>query len=368
MRIVFRADASLNIGSGHVMRCLTLADALKARGDECHFVSRELPGHLLEVIRARGYPVHALPAGPADFFSGSASGDELPAHAAWLGCDWQADAQQSGESLRAARPDWLVVDHYALDQRWEAALRPHCDRLMVIDDLADRGHCCDLLLDQNLGREVQDYTDLVPGHCIILTGPRYALLRPDFAALREYSLQRRRKPALRQLLITMGGVDQPNASGRALETLKGCSLPADCKISVIMGLNAPWLQQVKAQAAEMPWPTDVLVHISDMAQRMADSDLAIGAAGGTAWERCCLGLPTLMVVMADNQWPGAKALQAASSVGLIGEVEDIPTQLPSAITALLQGENLGRMSRMASQVTDGQGVARAIQHLRARHD
>ena len=368
MRIVFRADASLHIGSGHVMRCLTLAEALKEQGCECHFVSREHPGHLLEVIRQRGFTVSALPISAADWQPGFAGGDDLPAHSAWLGCDWQTDAQQTGEIISAIMPDWLVVDHYGLDQRWEIALRPHYRRLLVIDDLADRAHCCDLLLDQNLGREVKHYAGLVPEHCSVLAGPKYALLRPEYAALREYSLLRRRQPALRQLLITMGGVDQPNATGQVLEALKACLLPAACRISVVMGLTAPWLQQVKEQAAEMPWSTEVLVNINDMAQRMADSDLAIGAAGGTAWERCCLGLPTLMVVLADNQWSGAKALQAVNGVCLIGEVGDIPAQLPPIMTALAEGEILGRMSRTTSRIGDGQGVMRLTHQLKTTHD
>lgn len=371
MKVAFRVDASLQIGSGHVMRCLTLAEALRAKGAECHFIGRAHPGHLLDVIRQRGFAVSALPAelppSPANTQVNGTHANGL-AHAEWLGCSWQTDAQQTRTILSRLQPDWLVLDNYALDQRWEAELRPYCQKLLVIDDLADRPHQCDFLLDQNLGRQPQDYAHLVPGQCKVLTGPQYALLRPEFAALRAYSLQRRQQPALKQMLITMGGVDQPNATGQVLQALKGCALPQDCRISVVMGLQAPWLQQVRALAQDMPWPTEVLVNISDMAQRMADSDLSIGAAGSTSWERCCLGLPTLMVVLADNQWPCARALQVALAARLIGGLSDIALQLPLAVSAVTQVDRLMQMRTVASVVTDGLGVDKVLRALGGIND
>lgn len=359
MKIVFRTDASLQMGSGHIMRCLTLADALKAQGADCHFISREHPGHLLEVIYQRGYKVHSLVA-PVQHAQ-EANLQPEPAHAAWLGSTWQTDVQETTAILASLQPDWLVVDHYALDRRWEEALAPHYRQLLVIDDLADRPHRCNLLLDQNLGRQPEHYAMLVPEQCQMLIGPNFALLRPEFVALRPYSLQRRQaRPALRQLLITMGGVDQPNATGQVLQILKTCALPQECRITVIMGLTAPWLQNVRELAAQMPWPTEVVVNVSDMAWRMADSDLAIGAAGSTSWERCCLGLPTLMVVLAENQQPGAQALEAGHAARLIGVVSDIAKQLPLAAAELIDSDCQSRMSLAASAITDGQGVEKIL--------
>ena len=372
LRIAFRTDASLQMGSGHVMRCLTLADALKAQGAQCHFISRAHPGHLMEVIRQRGYMVNSLVApvqkAQAAIKNSAVTVQESqqnqqhePAHAAWLGNTWQTDAQETAAVLASLQPDWLVVDHYALDQCWEEALAAHYRQLLVIDDLADRPHRCNLLLDQNLGRQPQDYAGLVPTHCQVLTGPHYALLRPEFSALRPYSLQRRQaQSALRQLLITMGGVDQPNATGQVLQALKTCALPQACRISVVMGLTAPWLQKVQELAAQMPWPTEVVVNVNDMAQRMADSDLAIGAAGSTSWERCCLGVPTLMAVLAENQQPGAQAMEAAHAARLIGAVSDIATQLPLAVAELIDSERHSRMSLAASAVSDGRGVEKVL--------
>lgn len=376
VRIVFRADASLQLGSGHIMRCLTIADALKAPGVKCQFISRAHTGHLMEVIRQRGYEVISLAAPLLQSFSTSqnfAGGTEEsepppphePMHAGFLGVTWQADAQETVAALLGRLPDWLVVDHYALDRRWEEVVATCCKKLMVIDDLADRSHLCDLLLDQNLGRQPNDYAALVPTYCRVLTGPEYALLRPEFAALRTYSLQRRQgDPAIHQLLITMGGVDKDNVTGQVLQALNSCDLPSECRITVVMGLTAPWLQNVQELAAQMPWRTEVVVNVDDMAQRMSDSDLAIGAAGSTAWERCCLGLPTLMVVLAENQQLGAYALEAVHGAILIDTLSSIATQLPTAIIALINSDLQSKMSLAASAVTDGHGVQKILRAMR----
>jgi UDP-2,4-diacetamido-2,4,6-trideoxy-beta-L-altropyranose hydrolase len=369
MNIAFRTDASLQIGTGHVMRCLTLAEALKAAGAQCHFICREHPGNLIAHIRQRGFTVSVLPAATKAFITDELVAKAQSNYAAWLGADWATDAEQTKVGVGATAVDWLVVDHYALDARWEQTLRPLCRKLMVIDDLADRPHRCNLLLDQNLGRQPQDYAGLVPTHCQVLTRPQYALLRPEFSELRPYSLQRRQaQSTLRKLLITMGGVDLPNATGQVLQALKTCALPADYHITVIMGLTAPWLLNVKELAAQMPWPTEVVVNVNDMARRMADSDLAIGAAGSTSWERCCLGLPTLMMVLAENQQAGAQALEAAHAARLIGAVSDIATQLPQAVRELIDSTHPTRMSLAASAITNGQGVEKVLKAMGLLND
>ena len=361
--IAFRVDASLQIGSGHVMRCLTLADALTRQGVQCHFISRAHPGHLLDVIRQRGFAFTTLTEeAPPPSANMQHLGEHLkePAHAHWLCCDWQTDAEETRVILEKLQPDWLGGDHYALDQCWEVSLQPYCQTIMVIDDLADRPHQCDLLLDQNLGRQSNDYANLVPTHCKVLAGPQYALLRPEFAALRSYSLQRRQQPVFKQMLITMGGVDQPNATGQVLQSLKSCTLPQDCRISVVMGAEAPWLQQVRAQAQDMPWPTEVLVNISNMARRMADSDLAIGAAGSTSWERCCLGLPTLMVVLADNQRAIAEVLQAAGAAKILDNAFAVPMTCEVLSSFVTNTNALYEMSIEAARIVDGLGTASVV--------
>jgi UDP-2,4-diacetamido-2,4,6-trideoxy-beta-L-altropyranose hydrolase len=353
MKVSFRTDASLDIGTGHVMRCLTLAEALSERGALCRFVCRDHPGNLIELIRQRGFEVLALP------FDGNWTGIDVtnPVHAVWLGADWVTDAEQTKVGAGETAVDWLIVDHYALDARWESAMHAVAERIMVIDDIADRPHDCDLLLDQNLGRRTEDYGHLVPDGCTILAGPQYALLRPEFATLRPYSLARRAAPRLKRLLITMGGVDKEDATGEVLDALRACSLPADCQIGVVMGPHAPWLARARERAASMPWPTEVLVNACDMAKLMADSDLAIGAAGSTSWERCCLGLPSIIVVLAANQQPVAQGLEVAGAAIMV-RLPTLKTDIERILTDMLASSALlTQMSADAAEVTSGAGIA-----------
>lgn len=363
MKIVFRTDASLLIGTGHVMRCLTLAEALRARGAECHFICREHPGNLLEHLRCKGYAVHALL--PAEHADGAPSVSVADlAHARWLGGSQAEDAAECAQLLRELQPDWLVVDHYALDARWERELKAYCQKLMVIDDLADRPHQCDLLLDQTYGRACDEYSPWVSPGCTVLCGAQYALLRQEFCALRASSLQKRASPQLQCLLISMGGVDRDNVTGQVLDALRSSSLPEGCRVVVVMGASAPWLAEVHEVAANMPWSTEVRVGVENMAQLMADSDLAIGAAGSTSWERCCLGLPAVMLVLADNQRKVAQGLAQAGAVLLLQDATSIAEALPALLDELmLSTGKLSAMSRVAAAIVDGRGVESMIAHL-----
>lgn len=361
MHIVFRTDASLQIGTGHVMRCLTLAQALRERGAQCGFICRAHPGNLIDLIRQRGFLVHELRCDAA-----WAGQEIISMHSSWLGADWLADAQESKVVAGETAIDWLIVDHYSLDNRWEHAMRMHCRHIMVIDDLADRQHDCDLLLDQNLGRKVEDYSGLIKGNAKTLIGPQYALLRPEFAELRLQSLLRRqKKPQLRRLLITMGGVDKDNATGLLMDVLKACTLPSDFRITLVMGVHAPWLKQVQLKAAEMSCQVEVLVGASNMAQLMADSDLAIGGAGGTAWERCSLGLPSIVIVLAQNQLFSAFALQNVGAAVVVESHQQISSILNTIQTSEIGNDTLTKISQAAALVTDGQGCARVVNNMMA---
>jgi UDP-2,4-diacetamido-2,4,6-trideoxy-beta-L-altropyranose hydrolase len=358
---VFRADASLKIGTGHVMRCITLAAALRARGADCTFITREHIGNLISLIRSHGFHADVLPS-PGSFNAAMGSDSYRQhdlAHSEWLGLPQETDAQECLRMLLGVEVDWLVVDHYALDARWERQVRGRARRLMVIDDLADRPHCCDLLLDQNFGRDAASYARLLPPECVSLCGASYALLRPEFAALREYSLQRRAGLGVRHILIAMGGVDKDNATGGVLEELARITLPHDCRITVVMGLTAPWLASVRRIASQLSWPTTVRVGISDMAQLMADADLAVGAAGATSWERCCLGLPSVILPLADNQRLACQALHE-SGAAIASDLDHVK----DTIARLVRDQTcLALMSAAAARVTNGGGTARVADHL-----
>lgn len=353
MKIVIRVDASLQIGTGHVMRCLTLAEALKKKGASVEFICRKHEGNLIERIQSQGFLVNALPkiSKSSDFECGTLY------HSAWLGVTQLEDVGQCRSVLDKVQPDWLIVDHYAIDQAWQSELKGTFRKLMVIDDLTDRHHQCDLLLDQTYGRQEEDYQGLVPEYCKMLLGSQYALLRPEFALWREYSLQRRARPQLQNLLITMGGIDSDNITGQVLHALATCELPKVLEITVVMGATAPHLAVIKAQAAAMPYKTKVKVDINNMAEIMANADLAIGAAGATTWERCCLGLPSATVVLAKNQNDIAKVL-AELNVILIIEKQNLQTDIKAL--QCLTDKTLIILSQKSSSLVDGKGADRVI--------
>ena len=360
-KIVFRCDASIQIGSGHVMRCLTLADELSRQGAESFFICRQHDGSLIEILQQRGYQVYTL---PLEHGSGIESESKATlAHADWLASTQHRDAELSISIVKAIQPDWLIVDHYALDESWEKRLKPYCKKLMVIDDLADRKHDCDVLLDQNFGRDPQDYAAYVNEDCELLCGSNYALLRPEFAEWRSYSLERRQHNKLASILINLGGVDKDNITTKILKGLQTKSLPDHCSMNIVMGSTSPWIEAVKQQAAIMQWRTVVKVGVNNMAEIMANSNLAIGAAGSTSWERCCLGLPTIMLVLADNQQVIASALEAVGAA-LIFDI----TMLEAEPLAFAQGiesvaPKMREMSKTASKVTDGLGASRLSRFL-----
>ncbi|MGP8291666.1 UDP-2,4-diacetamido-2,4,6-trideoxy-beta-L-altropyranose hydrolase [Vreelandella zhanjiangensis] len=360
VRIAFRVDASLQIGTGHVMRCLTLAKALRETDAECHFLCREHQGNLIDSIEQQGFTVQRLAASTAAKEHRILQDNSEPFHAPWLGVSWQEDSDVCRSYLAELSPDWLIVDHYALDEKWEAEACPLNARLLVIDDLADRPHCANVLLDQNLVHSVHDYTNLVPEYCKRLVGTEFALLRPEFASLREVSLAKRQgQQDIQKILVCLGGVDKDNATGLVLKALHECALPPTLEIDVVMGAAAPWLAEVQQTASSLPYLTNVLVNVNNIAQLMTKADLAIGAAGSTSWERCCLGLPSLMVVLAENQREVAEKLDSLGAAKLLGDIDSITSSLPNAIEHL-KPDFLKKMSNSASSLVVGNGVEKVM--------
>jgi UDP-2,4-diacetamido-2,4,6-trideoxy-beta-L-altropyranose hydrolase len=347
MRVAFRTDASIDIGNGHVMRCLALASELRERGSTCIFVCRLHEGNLVEKIKNIGFDVLALPAAVS-------TDTKIPGYDPRIGENWETDAAQTVAAI-GSDIDWMVVDHYAIGVEWEVFIRQSCRQVLVIDDLANRLHDADRLLDQNAGRTADDYSKLVPKKCSVLAGPQYALLRNEFGARREASLQRHRL-GLRHILINMGGVDQHNASADILQVLASCKLPEKATITVVLGPHAPHIANVRQLAKMMPWSTKVLINVEDMAALMEDCDLAIGAGGSSALERCCVGLPSIIIPIADNQIAGAEALAASGGAMLASLDPSTQISLKNVITQFLTGEALQSASMACASITDGSGT------------
>lgn len=360
MRVAIRTDASIDIGAGHVARCLALASQLRQAGAECHFLTRGHEGNLINLIKENKFSLSVLPSG-GEFIESIL--DKDLSHAGWVGASWHVDAAQTLQCISMEEPDWLIVDHYGLDERWENLMRKCGCKIMVIDDLANRPHDCNILVDQNLGRLASDYENLVPKESRILVGPQYALLRSEFSMLREMSISRRSKVQLEHVLISMGGVDKSNTTGKLLKVLRNCKLPLSLRITVVLGSQAPWLEEVMQIADNMQIPTKVLVNVRDMALLMCQSDLAFGGAGSTSWERCCLGLPSVICSMASNQASIAQALIESGSA-LVFDIKSPAEELREIFENIFSDKSrLAKISNSAAAKVDGYGCNRLVEYL-----
>lgn len=329
------------------MRCLTFADALALRGGNCTFVCAEAPDALTTRIIEQGHRLLRIDPAPE---GGEEEGWDLRPHSVEAQA---ADAARTLDALDSPQ-DWIVVDHYRLGAEYERRLRSGATRILAFDDLANRPHDCEILLDQTYGRPTRDYENLVPGGARLLIGPHYAPLRPEFAAARAAALPRRDRPRVERLLVTLGSTDVAGITAKVLERV--LTIAGDFGIDVVLGQEAPSLNFVRSAAAA---DCRVRLHLDsrNMAEIMVSADLAIGAAGTTSWERCCLGLPAIALVLAPNQRLIAEQLSAAGA-HLLLDGGDIG-RLPSLLTDLLADRELrSAMARRASEITDGMGAER----------
>lgn len=307
MKIAIRVDASSQIGSGHLMRCKTLADELRKRGAEILFICCERPGNLITLLRESGYATAVLPAPQ----SGDAINQGNDDSDAWPEMSQTIDATQTLEALGDAAPDWLIVDHYGLDIIWESLLRPRVGRIFVIDDLANRLHDCDILLDQNAHENpIGRYHGKIPPACTGLYGPRYALLREEFRTV-KHQLKRRQQP-IKRILVTFGGADCTNETMKVLNVLEA-SIFSAVGVDVVIGIGHPGKNEIAALCSRHAcW--HLHCGTKEMAGLMAGADIAVGAGGITTWERIYLGLPAFVKVTASNQ---AEALDYLARLGQV---------------------------------------------------
>jgi len=333
VKVCFRTDSSINIGTGHVMRCLTLAEALRKRGAECCFVCRDHPGNLLELISGQGFPAFVLPLKAADTYQPLPPKESAVSPVDWLGVVWISDAEATKVVLDARRVDWLIVDHYALDVRWETALRSHCHKLMVIDDLADRQHDCDLLLDQNFYVDMATrYHGLVPDTCVTLLGPAYALLRAEFIQKRRE--MRARDGVVRRILVFFGGSDSKRQTEKTIHALMRLDL-SGIEVDVVIGQSNPCRERLQ-KLCKLNTKFTLHCQVLNMADLIHNADLGVGAGGTAMWERCYLGLPTITVIASNNQLCTTQDVAARGAIVNLGYCDVLSVDdYQSAIGALV---------------------------------
>lgn len=361
-RVVFRVDAGLAIGSGHVMRSLALAEALRSEGASVAWITRAQAGDLRRPLAARGFEVHALP--PAD--PAKRAKEDAGEYERWLGVSWEIDAEESLAALERneVRADLLVVDHYGIDARWEGVLRRHVTRLAVIDDLGNRPHECDVLIAPAAGGSAARFRRLVPAACRIVSGASHALVASEFARQRLDSILRRQERAgvVTRVLVGFGGVDRNDLTSVAVRALRRCRFEGE--LDVVLGDGAPHKEAVAALLHESFPAARLHIAPASMARLMAGADLAVGAAGVTSWERCAMGLPAVVVCAAENQKAVARALAARGAAVVTRLSKSLEAVLAERIGGLLRDPaRVERMGRRAATVCDGLGAARTALFL-----
>jgi UDP-2,4-diacetamido-2,4,6-trideoxy-beta-L-altropyranose hydrolase len=447
MNVLIRADASVTIGSGHVMRCATLATELRSRGAFVSFACRAHDGNLIAMLRSQGFEVLELPLAAEQQTHSHKSHESHESHEfheshdsyeQWLGVPWQRDAEQTAEAASEAASetasetasarhwDWLVVDHYGIDARWHRHWRKHwrehwendsqkktdsptSPKILCVDDIANRPLDCDIVLDQNLYDAPEErYAPLVPPHTRLLLGPHYALLREEFVAIRSEALADRERMQhetgrattlnvttlnattlnATTLNVFFGGSDPTNETAKAVEALKilasennetgenALAFSAD----VIVGIANPHKQDVERRCSELAalrprthaGEPFVRFHcqVPAMAAFMRRADLALGAGGSTTWERCCLGLPTLAIIIAENQRAMTETAARHGVQWSLGWHEDVRAEhIAAAIRRVLASPDgrasLARVSKAAQTLVDGRGVGRVADAMLA---
>lgn len=338
MRVLCRADASIAIGSGHVMRCTTLGRALAANRHTVDFICRDIPGHLNDWLAAQGFAVHRIP----------------------VACTPEIDADVCRAVTGGRCYDWLAIDHYELGADWERAMAAVAERIVAFDDVG-RAHECDLLIDCNVPNPLQNLYRL-PARCVPLLGPEFALLRPEFAGLRDASL-RRRRDAVRRVLVFMGGNDAANETVKVLTGLASLG-GRDLAVDVVIGAGNPHRDAVEAACGRLAGAT-LHLQTEHMPELMAGADCMVGAGGNTTWERCALGLPAIVTILADNQVQAAEELAVAGAHILLGRHDVLlPADYARALAGL-DARSLAAMSIAAANICDGRGLPRIMKRLEA---
>jgi UDP-2,4-diacetamido-2,4,6-trideoxy-beta-L-altropyranose hydrolase len=328
---LFRCDATIETGSGHVMRCLTLAAHMRTQGWNCTFIAAPGTEDIVPPLARSGFAV-IRPGTPAP------------------------------------RARVAVIDSYGLSAPDERSFRSIAEKIVVIDDLADRLHDCDILVDQTFGRAADAYDGLVPQECVILTGTAYTLLRPKFAAQREDTLRRRRDEngRMRRVLLSPGGTDARNILPLLLRAVDGCGLAID----VMTGSAIRHIDDLRRLIHDMRNNgMDIELHLDslDAADLMSRADIAIGGGGTTSWERCCLGLPTLLLELADNQKIISQNLHDAGAVRNLGWYADVTSDaVRDALDCFMDDPALlYGMSQRAAAICDGHGTSRLYGRINA---
>ena len=341
-KIIFiRVDSSTKIGYGHLIRCLALADTLK-KSFKINFICTNLNGNLISQICKKKFEV----------FRFNTKSQRI---------NVKKDAEKTISIIKKHRnkKSLLILDSYILSQEWENRVKPYVKRLIVIDDLMDRKHSCDLIIDQNLHTQMNSlYTKSVPKNCVKLLGPDYAILRNQFIAQRKYA--RIRSLPIKNILVSFGGTDNENHTLHALTSLK--KLNSDVNVNVVTG-TANIGKKIIKNFCKKNFNYNYFEQVENMAKLMQIADLCIGSSGTTTWERCCVGLPAIAIVASNDQKDIASAVSKNKCIINLGKIKKSDNVNYVRLMKNLKNSELQNMSRNCMKLVDGKGAARISKYI-----
>ena len=354
MQIVFRVDASNLIGIGHMSRCITLAKLLRKKGAGIQFISRAYDGHLGELLKENKFNTKLLSA-PRLL--------NKKKYINWFGISQKEDSKDTLEIFKEKKPDWLIVDHYGLDYQWEIFLQSYVGNIMVIDDMLNRKHFCNLFLNQNYTDKTnKDYQNLLPENCKILLGPKYALLNSEYVKLRK-TFSRTSDGQISSVLLSLGGSDNENITSFVIDALNDKEF-SQLKLDVVIGINNRNRENIMFQASKRP-NTFVHEQLISIASLMVNADLCIGGGGSSTWERICLALPSLVFCVSENQKPTCELLSKDGFIELAGPATNLnKIDLRKKLTQILKNsQSVFSRALKAQRYVDGFGTNRVVDQI-----
>jgi len=355
VKIIIRADSSFNIGSGHIMRCLTLATELNKRGHNVEFICRDLPGNLIQYIDHAGFNVYTLP--------NNNTQNKIKTVYESLSHNWEEDAILTSEILKDLNAQIVILDHYAFDEKWENEIYQYVHQILVIDDLENRKHQCDFLLDQNFYFTKKNrYVDLVNQKTTKLFGPSFALLRDEFLLNRKKIEEK----SIKNILVYFGASDVTQETKKVLKALNNLSSSYELIIDVIVGISNREYEELVKEFSAYKHIT-FYTQTNDFSSFMKKADLCIGAGGSTTWERCCIGLPSIVIPVAENQIIPMEELNKANAIILMEATHDFKRYEEKIKSVLdMPVRELQKIRKAGFDIFDGLGVNRVVDILEGR--
>ncbi len=357
-KIAFRVDSSIKIGAGHLMRCLNIAKFLRLQGHDCIFISKKHNGNYNHLIEGNDFALIEIDAGDINQINHI---DDL--YMSWLGSSYSEDAEYTNEILANNSCQYLFVDHYGIDERWEECCRTQTLKIIAIDDLANRNHSVDYIIDHNAGRLNADYANINLNDAQLLIGPKYALLHSRYGELRNQAIGKRNSNEIKDILISFGSSNQTPIIKNILESFHNAKINSNFHLTLALGSSINNHEDIYLLAKKITTKIDLHINTNQMPDLILQADFCVGAGGVNALERCCLGLPSAILCLSENQVPGSIALEKMGCCNILNSYPSMDYSFTDIIDSINNKNDLIKMTNQCFNIVDGKGIERVYKKI-----